>query len=70
MTCMAEAGRQDREKLNMVVNGQSDEVGLFFVRFFWCCHVSGGRDGSSERKLRSAWERREERNMRRREGLP
>lgn len=34
MTCMAEAGRLDREKLNMVAEGQSDEVGLFFVRFF------------------------------------
>lgn len=34
MTCMAGAGRQDREKLNMALEGQSDEVGLFFVRFF------------------------------------
>lgn len=34
MTCMAGAGRQDREKMNMVAEGQSDEVGLFFVHFF------------------------------------
>ena len=67
---MAEVGHRDREKLNMALKGQSDEVGLFFVRFFWCCLVSGGRDGSSGSKLQPAWEGREERNMRLGEGLP
>ena len=38
------------------------KIGLFFVRFFWCCLVSGGRDGSSGSKLRPAWERREEKH--------
>lgn len=34
MTCMAGAGHRDREKLNMVVNGQLDEDRAVFVRFF------------------------------------
>ena len=67
---MAEVGHRDREKLNMALKGQSDEVGLFFVRFFWCCLVSGGRDGSSGSKLRPAWERREEKHAGWGRGLP
>ena len=70
MTCMAEAGRLDREKLNMVAEGQSDEVGLFFVHFFWCHLVSGCGDGSSGSKLRPVWERREEKHAGWGRGLP
>lgn len=70
MTCMAGAGRQDREKLNMVAEGQSDEGRAVFCALFWCCLVSGGGDGSGGNKLRPAWEGREERNMRLGEGLP
>lgn len=70
MTCMAGAGRQDREKMNMVAEGQSDKGRAVFVCFFWRCPMSGGRDGSSGSKLRPAWEGREERNMRLGEGLP
>lgn len=44
---MAGAGRQDREKLNMVAEGQSDEGRAVFCALFWCCHVSGGRDGAA-----------------------
>ena len=50
MTCMAGVGRQDREKMNIVLNGQSDEVGLFFVRFFGaalCLAVGMGAVGVS-----------------------
>ena len=64
MTCMAGAGHRDREKLNMVVKAQADEDRAVFCALFWCCLISGIRDGSSGSKLRPAWERREERNMR------
>ena len=70
MTCMVGAGHRDREKLNMVVKGQSDEGRAVFCALFWCCHISGGRDGSSGSKLRPAWEEREEGNMRLGKGLP
>ena len=66
MTCMAGAGRQDREKINMALDGRLDKVGLFFVHFFGAilCLVAGmeaagvscGLHGKEGRKETCGWE--------------
>lgn len=48
MTCMAGAGRRDRENIILPQNDSRVKIGLFFVRFFCAAFAASGM-GQRER---------------------